>query len=289
MSSSAVGSLGSPLLPSTAPHVRLVVQGGDHSSKTIECRHVVTLLGSRPGCKVQLHHETVSPVHAVIVCDGESVYGVDLVSQNGTRLNSLKMELENINNGDMLEVFPFEFRVDLENPSQHAAHADGLVTLEPSPEAVAFELVGTGRLLRPARNVCLIGRREGCDIVLQDKKASRAHALLMHYQGHPAIVDLLSAHGTLVNGQPVAFHMLKNGDVLGIGETELKVHVVESAVARAAKNGNGHAKANGTASAVMAKALVEKPAGPDMVDIATVEGAERWAIADSARKIAKKN
>lgn len=289
MSSSAIGSLGSPLLPPTAPHVRLVVQGEGESSKTIECRHVATLIGSRSGCKVQLHHETVSPVHAVIVCDGESVHGVDLVSQNGTRLNNLKMELESITNGDMLEIFPFEFRVDVENPSHHGVGADGLTTLEPSPEMVALELVGVGRLLRPARCVCLIGRRDGCDIVLQDKKASRAHALLMHYQGHPAIVDLLSAHGTMVNGTPVAFHMLRDGDIVRIGDTELKVHVVESAVARAAKNGNGYAKNNGTASAVMAKALVEKSSGPDMVDIATVEGAERWAIADSARKIAKKN
>lgn len=289
MTSSAVGSLGSPLLPPTAPHVRLVVQGGGDVSKTIECRHLVTLLGARAGCKVQLNHETVSPVHAVVICDGETVHGVDLVSQNGTRLNNLKMELETIHDGDMLEIFPFEFRVDIENPSQHAIHADGLVTLEPSPEAVALELVGTGRLLRPARAVCLIGRREGCDIVLQDKKASRAHCLLMHFQGHPAIVDLLSAHGTLVNGQPVSFHMLQNGDIVRIGETDLKVHVVESAVVRAAKNGNGHTKTNGAASAVMAKAMVENPSGPDMIDIALVEGAERWSIADSARKLAKKN
>lgn len=289
MTSSAAGSLGSPLSPPTAPHVRLVVQGRDKSSSIIECRHVVTLLGSRPGCKVLLHHETISPVHAAIVCDGEAVHGVDLMSQNGTRLNGLKMELESLHDGDMLEIFPFEFRVDVENPSQQGASADGLVTLEPSPEAVGLELVGTGRLLRPARAVCLIGRREGCDIVLQDKLASRAHALLLQYHGHPAIADLLSAHGTLVNDHPVTFHMLRDGDVIRIGETELRVHVVESAVARAAKNGNGHRKTNGTASAVMAKALVEKPTGPDMVDIATVEGAERWDIADSARKLVKKN
>jgi len=252
---------------------------------------VVTVIGSRAGCKVQLNHETVSPVHAVVLCDGENVHAVDLVSQNGTRLNNLKMELESLHNGDMLEIFPFEFRVDIENPSQHAIHADGYVTLEPSPEAVALELVGTGRLLRPARAVCLIGRREGCDIVLQDKKASRAHCMLMRFQGHPAIVDLLSAHGTQVNGQPIAFHMLQNGDIVRIGDTDLKVHIVESAVVRAAKNGNGngHPKANGTASAVMAKAMVENPSGPDMIDIATVEGAERWSIADSARKLAKKN
>lgn len=286
MTSSATGSLGSPLLPTTAPRVRLVVQSREQPAKIIECRHVVTLLGSRPGCKVQLHHETISPVHAAILCDGESVTAVDLVSQNGTRLNQLKMELETLHDGDMLEVFPFEFRVDIERSAQHAAGADALVTLEPAPEAVALELAGTGRLLRPARSVCLIGRREGCDIVLPDRKASRVHCLLMHYHGHPALVDLHSAHGTLVNGQPISFHMLKNGDTVRVGETDLKVHVVESAIARVARN--GHGKSNGTAPAAMPRAQVESATGPDMLDIAAVEGAERWDIVDSARKLAKK-
>jgi hypothetical protein len=50
----------------------------------------------------------------------------------------------------------------------------------------------------------LVGRDEGCDLVLDDPKVSREHAEIVAGAGPLRILrDLGSANGTLVNGQPL--------------------------------------------------------------------------------------
>jgi pSer/pThr/pTyr-binding forkhead associated (FHA) protein len=66
------------------------------------------------------------------------------------------------------------------------------------------------------------------EISLQDRAVSRPHARLEPVPDADTetwrIVDLGSANGTLVNGAPVdgeAGHILRDGDVMTIGETML--------------------------------------------------------------------
>lgn len=86
----------------------------------------------------------------------------------------------------------------------------------------------TGHILRadgsslPARDGLTIGRQAGCDIVLDDHKASRRHAVL-HVAGSVVEVeDLGSSNGTLLNGKPVTRRMLRDGDEVRIGATVLR-------------------------------------------------------------------
>ena len=69
-----------PVVAGLAPRVRLVAQAGSKDETAIACRRVVTLIGSRAGCKVNLRHKRVSPVHVAIVNTGSEVVDVDLVS-----------------------------------------------------------------------------------------------------------------------------------------------------------------------------------------------------------------
>lgn len=86
----------------------------------------------------------------------------------------------------------------------------------------------TGHILRadgsslPVRDGLTIGRQPGCDIVLDDHKASRRHAVL-HVAGSVVEVeDLGSSNGTLLNGKPVTRRMLRDGDEVHIGATVLR-------------------------------------------------------------------
>lgn len=86
----------------------------------------------------------------------------------------------------------------------------------------------TGHILRadgsslPVRDGLTIGRQAGCDIVLDDHKASRRHAVL-HVAGSVVEVeDLGSSNGTLLNGKPVTRRMLRDGDEVRIGATVLR-------------------------------------------------------------------
>jgi type II secretory pathway predicted ATPase ExeA len=72
----------------------------------------------------------------------------------------------------------------------------------------------------------LIGRSHFADIVIDDRFASKCHALLMLYTDGLVLVDLNSANGTLVNSVPTQSALLSNNDIVSIGHLRIKVHNV---------------------------------------------------------------
>jgi pSer/pThr/pTyr-binding forkhead associated (FHA) protein len=68
--------------------------------------------------------------------------------------------------------------------------------------------------------------RQGADLVLDDKRVSRRHAVVRAVEGGLEIEDLGSANGTSVNGAALAGRKrLRDGDVLHIGGVRLTVDV----------------------------------------------------------------
>lgn len=246
----------------------------------IQCRRVVTLLGSRPGCKVTLKHKAVSPVHLAIVNDGEEVHAADLVTPSGTHLNGLKLSHEVLNDGDVLAFGPWEFRVDIPRSKRSGLSDAQPYGFNPTPQVLALEHITTQRILQPTRDVCIIGRRQGCDIVISDGRVSRVHALLFRYFGNPAVFDLLSSSSVLVNEVPCRFKLLENDDVLTVGDSRFQVRLAGQQQIAGAASDNG-------------KNIRPIPLAPpkppdDLIDIQKTEGSQRWRIAENARKAAHK-
>jgi hypothetical protein len=71
----------------------------------------------------------------------------------------------------------------------------------------------------------VLGRGSGCDLTLgyDDDTVSRRHAEIAVRAGLCLIRDLDSCNGTLLNGRPVRRARLRRGDVLLMGETEIRV------------------------------------------------------------------
>ncbi len=70
----------------------------------------------------------------------------------------------------------------------------------------------------------ILGRVQGCDLVLRDERASRQHAeLRVEPGGGLRIVDLGSANGTFVDGRRVEEALLAGGEELVVGGVELAV------------------------------------------------------------------
>jgi len=239
----------------------------------------VTLIGSREGCKVNLKHRRAAPVHTALVNNGTEIIAVDLLTPAGTLLNGLKLQHEILNDGDLLTIDQWELRVEIEQPDTNGDADAHPFDLEPTPNVVALEHVETGRVLQPNRGVCLIGRRNGCDIAVPDSRVSRAHALLVNYFGYPAIVDLLTPNKTLVNDSPVQFQTLKDGDVVTIGDAQFRIRLVGSSVAKRASSNHKPAAPLVT--------LAEEPVSADLIDIQQTEGAQTWRIADKLEHLEK--
>ena len=63
----------------------------------------------------------------------------------------------------------------------------------------------------------LIGRHADNHLIVRDNRASRSHARITKENGCYVIEDLNSRHGTWVNGQRVARHVLRNSDRIDFG------------------------------------------------------------------------
>ena len=70
-----------------------------------------------------------------------------------------------------------------------------------------------------------IGRAEENEIVLDDSRASRFHAEIRRTPAGYIIKDLESTNGTLVGGRKVKERLLEDGDMLVVGETEMRFSV----------------------------------------------------------------
>ncbi len=71
--------------------------------------------------------------------------------------------------------------------------------------------------------VAVLGRDPSCDLVLNDAKCSRRHAVLEAGPQGLAIRDAGSANGIFVNGDRVERASLKDGDVVRLGDVILKI------------------------------------------------------------------
>ncbi len=70
----------------------------------------------------------------------------------------------------------------------------------------------------------LLGRVQGCDLVIRDERASRQHAeLRAEPAGGVRVVDLSSANGTFVDGRRVSEALLAGGEELVVGGVEIAV------------------------------------------------------------------
>jgi phosphoserine phosphatase RsbU/P len=66
----------------------------------------------------------------------------------------------------------------------------------------------------------LVGRQTDSHLVLRDNRVSRQQAQFVSENGHWVLEDLNSRHGTWVNGQRIARHVLRNSDRIDFGVSD---------------------------------------------------------------------
>jgi hypothetical protein len=82
---------------------------------------------------------------------------------------------------------------------------------------------GTTHEVELPGSLAVLGRDPGCDIVLNDTKCSRRHAVVEEGPEGLVVRDTASANGLYVNGRRVDKAVLKPGDLVRLGEVQLKL------------------------------------------------------------------
>ena len=99
-----------------------------------------------------------------------------------------------------------------------------------TPKITSYDLAvitdsETGELILGERQVYL-GRKDTNDFVLDDDGASRIHAYISYERHRHVLNDAESLNGTFVNKKKISRHVLKNGDKILIGTTNLLYKVL---------------------------------------------------------------
>ncbi|HEX5420449.1 MAG TPA: FHA domain-containing protein, partial [Gammaproteobacteria bacterium] len=68
----------------------------------------------------------------------------------------------------------------------------------------------------------VLGRDEACDITFESAYLSRYQSLFMETSSGWLLIDLNSTNGSFVNGRRVREHALRDGDLIAIGQYQLR-------------------------------------------------------------------
>lgn len=108
------------------------------------------------------------------------------------------------------------------------------------------------------RRSYIAGRSSEVDLVLADDAVSRKHARFYPARGRIWVRDLGSRNGTIVNGEVVERHCLRDGDRIAIGSSLAKVARTDRDAVSAKRAGEAQPKAD-MSSRAMAGSLEEVP------------------------------
>jgi len=105
-----------------------------------------------------------------------------------------------------------------------------LQSIEGNPSSVQVSLLTTDGFVlgRSDSRSSFIPDIDLADFKALEKGVSRRHAVIVHYQEKPHILDLNSINGTFLNGKrlkPDNPYMITSGDQLGLGDLLLSVAI----------------------------------------------------------------
>lgn len=80
-----------------------------------------------------------------------------------------------------------------------------------------------------AKDITVVGRREGCDLRVPSAEVSRKHCRLIKEADSIRVEDLGSSNGTYVNDERIQEMVLSHGDTLRVGPVTFVVQIGEAA------------------------------------------------------------
>jgi hypothetical protein len=112
--------------------------------------------------------------------------------------------------------------VESATPEPEAGPQTQLIQMSLDADAELVQIGKTTKTWPLSKEAVVIGRMEGCDVILPDAGVSRRHAEIRREGDEWVVIDLGSTNGTEINGKRVNRHRLTPGDRLVLGETTLE-------------------------------------------------------------------
>jgi pSer/pThr/pTyr-binding forkhead associated (FHA) protein len=229
--------------------ISLTVLEGKDVGKTVVVDKPDFIIG-RENADMVLNDVQVSRKHAVLQLHDRRIVLKDLGSTNGTFIGNRQIKEEELKHLDEISIGGTRLLVTIfETPDTIPDNAGGTILLkeEVSPEQttriqrpddVEYKLpykqriyldiidgVQKGTTYEFVSGKVVIGRTDG-DLIINDPNVSKKHAVIETWSRDTYFIrDLASTNGTYINGQRVTTTKIKNGDIITVGDTRLKLRV----------------------------------------------------------------
>ncbi len=272
---------------------KLIVTSAEFSGKSISLDDKeVVVIGRDAGCDLVLDHPDVSRRHAEVRRTAQGFLLKDLGSTNGTLVAGVKVTEKLLSDG--VEVVFGAVKVKAELPAPAGATRVRTKVRPQAPRLVDAK----GKAVELKKEVTLVGREKGCDLVLGVESVSARHAELKITPQGILLKDLGSTNGTFVNGKKVKEALLKNGDEVAFDVVKFKVSLPGGASGtRVRAAGAGPAGISPAAAAPAGARPVPPPPpkkgspglmiGVAVVVVAVVAGAAWYFLAGPGKKPAQ--
>jgi pSer/pThr/pTyr-binding forkhead associated (FHA) protein len=189
---------------------------GGSKARAVDVDRALVTIGRAPSNDIVLTDGRVSARHAQIERQGNRASIRDLQSTNGTYVNGQRIaDAHPLAPGDTIRLGRTAWVVEAaQAPARPAAAIAHLTVTRGRAEPATLDL--------DAESDVTIGRGDDNDVVIRDDpRISRHHAQLTGTAAGHEIVDLGSTNGITVNGQRVSRTVLRDGDRIQLGDTEL--------------------------------------------------------------------
>jgi len=203
--------------------------------RRVELWQPYAIIGRDPKTEVVLEHVGIGRRHVYLQVLGGQAFWLSLEGQSQKRTGVDPQSMGWLMGGRALRLGPYSIRQEDGSGGEagvvgaRAPRETPLVALQERGDRTrtALEFLnGPSRNTRwPVRRMMsLVGSASGCKFRLTDPSVSRFHASLLCTVGGLWVVDLIGREAVRINGETVRAGRLDDGDILGIGRYEIKVH-----------------------------------------------------------------
>ena len=191
---------------------------------------------------LMLDDALVSRMHATLRQEGTDYILEDEKSRNGVFVNGKTISRVKLSDGDKIQIGGFKLQFLFSDSPQAVLKKTAVVAGDETMVRTDMHLLNgkAGRQPRcwlevvsgPLRGCrfeisevkTVLGRSQA-DVVLKDPKVSRQHATIEWTEEGYRYIDHGSTNGSFINDKRVTTHMLSTGDMVKLGNTELKVTI----------------------------------------------------------------
>lgn len=228
--------------PGDDPYVEVLDEAG-----TIVGRHPITgdlTIGRDSDNIICLDEAGVSRAHAVIKEAGGKYVVEDLKSTNGTLFKGIRVETKELSNGDEINIRKFAIRFfdpsvaaeeTMPPPAEHKEEAPDLASqtiyadlpaedpaeAKKSAVGIVATLILADDSKVPLGSITTIGKDDEADIKVEGMLVSKRHAVIIRGKDIFKIIRKGSFGSIKVNGEKVDEHVLKDGDMVEVGNVTI--------------------------------------------------------------------